>query len=216
MTLALIVLSDLSPHPVTPASHILKPRLFHLGNGKIRATWQAPRGAHSRCSLRGASHPLSSLCRQRRERSGLRCSNTRPAVSSTKLSFLSQPWEHFPSDLASSCPSGLSHLHCFSLSLFILMALANFPTVSPEPSQTPPPWPHCLKPPSPSPRPSPCRHTESTQLQIHFPEPRSACSRLLHQARPHCPLGRESQPHSESPWPYGMTGTAPGTKLALN
>lgn len=155
MTLALIVLSDLSPHPVTPASHILKPRLFHLGNGKIRATWQAPRGAHSRCSLRGASHPLSSLCRQRRERSGLRCSNTRPAVSSTKLSFLSQPWEHFPSDLASSCPSGLSHLHCFSLSLFILMALANFPTVSPEPSQTPPPWPHCLKPPSPPPPPLP-------------------------------------------------------------
>lgn len=155
MTLALIVLSDLSPHPVTPASHILKPRLFHLGNGKIRATWQAPRGAHSRCSLRGASHPLSSLCRQRRERSGLRCSNTRPAVSSTKLSFLSQPWEHFPSDLASSCPSGLSHLHCFSLSLFILTALANFPTVSPEPSQTPPPWPHCLKPPSPPPAPPP-------------------------------------------------------------
>lgn len=137
MTLALIVLSDLSPHPVTPASHILKPRLFHLGNGKIRATWQAPRGAHSRCSLRGASHPLLSLCRQRWERSGLRCSNTRPAVSSTKL------------------PSGLSHLHCFSLSLFILMALANFPTVSPEPSQTPPPWPHCLKPPSPPPAPPP-------------------------------------------------------------
>lgn len=159
MTLALIVLSDLSPHPVTPASHILKPRLFHLGNGKIRATWQAPRGAHSRCSLRGASHPLSSLCRQRRERSGLRCSNTRPAVSSTKLSFLSQPWEHFPSDLASSCPSGLSHLHCFSLSLFILTALANFPTVSPELSQTPPPWPHCLQPHTPPPRPAHRKHT---------------------------------------------------------